>query len=199
MSFFKKAKAETVTSQQVYSGWNRLYKLEIDYTNSDGVTTRLPREVLDHGHAAAILLYDPDRDAVILVRQFRMGADFAGLPPFLLEIPAGLLDDDGPEEAIRREALEETGFAIGDPHPVFTFIASPGALTETIHLFAARINASEKVEEGGGVDHEHEDIEIVEMPLDEAFNAITSGEIIDAKTIIALQWAMLNREKLGSL
>ncbi|MCO6186486.1 NUDIX domain-containing protein [Rhizobium sp. L1K21] len=196
MSFFKKAKVETVSSELAYSGWNKLYRLEIDYTSSRGETFRLPREVMDHGSAVAILLYDAERDIVVLVRQFRIATQHAGLPPFVLEIPAGLLDGDAPEEAIRRETLEETGYAVGDLRFLFQTIASPGALTETIHIYAARVSLAARVHDGGGLEEEHEDIEIVEMRLDDAYAAIASGEIIDAKTIMALQWAMLHRDKL---
>lgn len=158
MSFFKKAKSETVSNELVYSGWNKLYRLEIDYTNSRGETFRLPREVMDHGSAVAILLYDRDRDIIVLVRQFRVAAQYVGLSPFLLEIPAGLLDGDAPEEAIRRETLEETGYAIGDVQFLFQCIVSPGALTETIHIYAARVSLANKVDEGGGLDEDRKSV-----------------------------------------
>lgn len=196
MNFFKKAKIETVKEDVAYSGWNKLHRLEYNYTNSRGETSLIVREVIDHGSAVGILLYDPSRDAVVLVRQFRSATHFIGQPPFVLEIPAGLLDGDAPEEAIRREALEETGYEVGSPRFIFKTMVSPGSLTEMIDIYAARVDLSHKVADGGGLDEEHEDIEIVEMPLDAAYEAIANGEIVDAKTIMALQWAMLNRDTL---
>ena len=198
MNFFAKAGARIVENTLVFKGWSRLHRLVIDYTSSRGETVSLPREVFDHGAAAAILLYDPTRDIVVLVRQFRVAAHFVGRPAFMLEVPAGLLDDDRPEDAIRREAMEETGYAIDKVTPLFSIFPSPGSLTEEVHLFFTEIDASQRVATGGGLDHEHEDIEIVEIPLDEAYAMIASGGIPDAKTIILLQWAMANRDKLVS-
>lgn len=198
MNFFAKAGARIVENNIVFKGWSRLHRLMIDYTNSRGQTVRLPREVFDHGAAAAILLYDPARDVVVLVRQFRVAAHFVGHPAFMLEVPAGLLDDDHPEVAIRREAMEETGYVVDKVIPLFSIFPSPGSLTEEVHLFVAEIDASQRVASGGGLDDEHEDIEVVEMPLEEAHAMIASGGIPDAKTIILLQWAMANREKLAS-
>jgi ADP-ribose pyrophosphatase len=198
MNFFARAGARIVENTLVFKGWSRLHRLIIDYTSSRGETVRLPREVFDHGAAAAILLYDPARDIVVLVRQFRVAAHFVGRPAFMLEVPAGLTDDDHPEDAIRREAMEETGYAVETVTPLFSIFPSPGSLTEEVHLFFAKIDLAQRVATGGGLEEEHEDIEIVEMPLDDAHALIASGGITDAKTIILLQWAMANRDKLAS-
>lgn len=183
-----------VDQQTVWKRFIRLSTIVVEQTRADGRVERLDREVHDHGAAAAILLVDPDRRSVVLVRQFRPGAFFGGHPDgFLLEVPAGLLDDDSPQDAIAREAMEETGYAISGLRHVFDMYSSPGTLTERVSCFAARIDANRRDGKGGGVDHEGEDIEVVEMPVEEAVGLIATGGIVDAKTIMMLQWLMLNR------
>ncbi len=177
-------------------GWTRLSSYDLDYTNRKGETNRLAREIYHRTPAACILLYDPKRDSVVLVRQFRLPAHLIGEQPFMLEVPAGLLDGDHPEEAIRREAMEETGYRIGELRFLFRTMMSPGSITEIIHCFFARIDAADRIEEGGGLDEEHEDIEVVEIPLGQALAMIETGGIIDGKTIMLLQWAALNRDTL---
>lgn len=177
--------------------WKRFIHLRtivLEQTRSDGRVEFLNREVHDHGAAAAILLVDPGRHSVVLVRQFRPGAFFGGHKDgFLLEIPAGLLDGDSPEAAVSREVMEETGYAISDARYLFDSYSSPGTLTERVSCFAARVDTTKRVGRGGGVDGEGEDIEIVEMPIDDAYGLIATGGIVDAKTIMLLQWLMLNR------
>ncbi|MCX8999002.1 NUDIX domain-containing protein [Rhizobiaceae bacterium BDR2-2] len=182
--------------ETLYRGFLHVEKLKIDQTLPDGRVAHLVREVHDHGHGAAILLYDAARGVVVLVRQFRTGPYVAGDDPFLLEVPAGLLDGEAPGEAICREAIEETGFFVAEAHRLFDVFASPGTLTEKITLFAAFVSPTDRVTNGGGLDAESEHIEFVELPLDEAFAKIGSGEIRDAKTVILLQWAMMNRAAL---
>ncbi len=196
MTFFKKAGAKVVEKIHAYKGWNDLYRLIIDYTGSNGKTVRVTREVADHGNAASILLYDPARDRVVLVRQFRTATFYLGREAFLLEAAAGLLDGDDPEDGVRREALEETGYRVGKVFPLFPMFGSPGMLAEEVHLFVGLIDTSVRETIGGGLADEHEDIEVVEMPLDEAFGLIGAGKIPDAKTIILLQWAVMNRAVL---
>ncbi len=199
MTFFRKAGARLVESTQAYKGWNNLYRLIIDYTRSDGETVQLPREVIDHGSAGAILLYDPARDVVVLVRQFRTATFYLGLDPFVLEAAAGLLDGDDPEAAVRREALEETGYRVGKVFPLFSTFGSPGALAEEVHLFVGLVDTTAREAAGGGLLDEHEDIEVVELPLDEAFAMIGEARLPDAKTIILLQWAVMNRTLLQAV
>ena len=193
MNFFAKAGARIIEKTEVFKGWNRVYRMIIDYTGSDGQTTRLNREVIDHGNAAAILLYDPERDTVVLVRQFRMGTFYLGQDPFVLEAAAGLLDGDEPEVAVRREALEETGYRVGRVIPLFSIFGSVGALAEEVHLFVGLVDTASRISRGGGLAHENEDIEVVEMPLQNALKMIDAGEIQDAKTIILLQWLRLHK------
>jgi len=114
----------------------------------------------------------------------------------MIEVPAGLLDGDHPEEAIRREAMEETGFRVRDVQFLFKIFSSPGAITEIIHFFAAVVDTTNRIGNGGGLADEHEDIEVLEVKLADAMAMIESGEIYDAKTIMLLQWAMLNRAGL---
>lgn len=185
-----------VGREALFNGFVRLERLMLEQTRPDGTVMTMAREVHDHGMAAAILLYDAARRAVVLVRQFRTGVYAAGDPPFLLEVPAGLLDGDAPEVAIMREAMEETGFFVGEVHRVMDVFASPGTLTEKITLFFAFVSATDRVSDGGGLEEEHEYIEVVDVPLDEAFAMISTGEISDAKTVILLQWAMMNRAVL---
>lgn len=196
MNFFARARARLVGTRHAYKGWNNLYQLVIDYTRSDGSTVRINREVVDHGSAVAVLLYDPGRDVVVLVRQFRTASFYLDRDPFILEVPAGLLDGNEPEEAVRRETMEETGYRIEKLVRLFPMLGSPGALAEEVHLFVGLVDGASRVAEGGGLDEEHEDIEIVELAFDEAFSMIASGNIPDAKTIILLQWAKMNRDLL---
>ncbi|MDM9619873.1 NUDIX domain-containing protein [Rhizobium sp. S96] len=197
MTKFENAKAEIVEDKTLSDGWTRLSNYEIDYTDSEGETHRLHREVYHRTPAATILLHDPKRDTVVLVRQFRLPVQLHGEPAWILETPAGLLDGEEPEAAIRREAMEETGFRVRDISFLFKAYSSPGSSTEVVHFFAASIDTDDRVSNGGGLAEEHEDIEVVEVPLDQALAMIGTGQIVDFKTIILLQWAALNRGALN--
>lgn len=187
-----------VTARRTLSkGFIHLEELEIDQTLPDGRVVQMKREVHDHGSGATILLYDAAQDSVVLVRQFRAAAYVAGDPAFMLETPAGLLDGEAPAEAIRREAIEETGYFVEDVHYLFDIYASPGTLTEKVSLFFAFVSPTDRVTDGGGVDDETEYVEVVNLPLQQAFAMIRSGEINDSKTVILLQWAMMNRMALS--
>lgn len=189
---FTDVKVDIIEDRVLSDNWYHLNKVTFDYTSRKGKTARLSREVYDRGNGATILLHDPERDVVVLVRQFRMPAFKNGSNGFLIEAPAGLLDGDHPEEAIRREAIEETGYQVRDVRFLFKSYMSPGAVTEVLHFFAATIDTSDRVADGGGLDEEHEDIEILEIPLTDALAMIETGEICDGKTIMLLQWAALN-------
>ncbi|AYG65735.1 MULTISPECIES: NUDIX domain-containing protein [unclassified Rhizobium] len=192
MSKFDKAKAEIVGEKTLADQWTRLSTFEVDYTDSQAEKHRLKREVYHRTPAACILLYDPKRETVVLVRQYRLPSQLVGLPERMIEVPAGLLDGDDPESAIRREAMEETGFRVRDVRFLFKAMTSPGAVTEIIHFFAALIDTSDRVADGGGLAEEHEDIEVLEVRLSDAMAMIEKGDIYDAKTIMLLQWAVLN-------
>lgn len=196
MSHRKAPEINIVEKKLLSDNWYFLHKVSFDYTGANGKTSRLDREVYDRGNGATILLYDPKRDLVVLVRQFRMPAYMNETDGLLIETPAGLLDGEHPEEAIRREAVEETGYQVRDVRFLFKCFMSPGAVTELIHFFAAIVDIDDRVAEGGGLEEENEDIEVLEVPLAKALAMVENGEILDGKTIMLLQWAVLNREKL---
>jgi nudix-type nucleoside diphosphatase (YffH/AdpP family) len=150
------------------------------------------REVYDRGNGAVILLYDRERRTVVLVRQFRLPAFVNGHPDgWLLEAPAGLLDARDPVDAIRREVEEETGYRIGEVQELYAAYMSPGSVSERLHFFAAPVDPAMRVHAGGGCAEEGEDIEVVELPFDEALAGIGSGQIADAKTIMLLYHARI--------
>lgn len=189
-------RVKIVSDTTLSQGWTRLSDYQLDYTDRNGETQRIKREVFHRTPAACILLHDRERDIVVLVKQFRLPAHLIGEPSFMIEVPAGLLDGEDAEDAIRREAMEETGYRIRDVRFVFKALTSPGSVTEVIHFFHASIDLSDRINEGGGLADEHEDLEVLEFPLDKAVTMVADGEIIDAKTIMLLQWAVLNRAAL---
>lgn len=183
------------SAETLYKGWSTLKKVVLDYRRNDGRWESQTREVTDHGNGAAVLPYDPERRTVLLVRQFRYAAFESGHSQALLEVCAGLLDGDGPEECARREAEEELGYRPTEFRFLSNPFMSPGSLTERVALFTARYTPADKVSDGGGRADETEDIEIVEMALKDAYAATQDGRIIDAKTIILIQHLMLKQNK----
>lgn len=176
--------------------WARLERVRFDYQRSDGRWQEQVREIYQRGHGAAILLYDLQRRSIVLVRQFRFPVyeeefEAGSGDGFLLEVPAGILERANPAATVKAEVLEETGFLIGEPQFLFTAYVSPGSVTERIHYFAAPYDSAERQDAGGGLEEEGEDIEVVEMSIDSALDAVKSGLIRDAKTIILLQLAAL--------
>ena len=173
----------------VYDGHFRLDRYRLRHRQfAGGLGPVLTREVLERGMVAAVLPVDPGRDRVVLIEQFRPGAWAAGRNPWLLECVAGVIEPgETPEELARREALEEAGCVITDLVPIATFLTSPGATTETVHLFCGRV-ASDGVGGLHGLGTEGEDIRATTMPISEAVALLDEGRIVNAKTIIALQW-----------
>ena len=169
-----------------------LRKASFDYQRRDGAWQTQIRESYDRGNGAAILLYDPSRGTVLLTRQFRYPAYENGHPEPLIEAVAGMLDEGDPEETIRREAEEEAGCRIASPRRIFEAFMSHGAVTERLTFFVAAYSAADRIGKGGGLIDEGEDIEILEPTLDEALAMIHSGAIMDAKTIMLLQYAKLH-------
>lgn len=167
----------------------KLREIAFDLRRRDGAWQSQSREVFDRGHAAAVLPIDPVRGTVILVRQFRLPALLAGHPAPLIEVIAGALDGDAPEDCARREALEEAGCEIGELKLAFHCFMSPGAVTERMHLFVATYDHASRVSKGGGLAEEGEDIEVLELPLTDALDRVAKAEIVDAKTILLLQYA----------
>ncbi len=172
--------------------WYTLRRFTYRYRRRDGTEQRQVREAYDRGNGACILLYNKARGTILLTRQFRLPA-FVNRHPdgMLLELPAGLLDDDDPATAIRREAEEETGYRIKHVKEVLSAYMSPGAVTERLHFFTADYTPADRVSAGGGHEGEGEDIEIVEVTLKDALAMIEKGEIIDAKTIMLIHYAAL--------
>ncbi|WP_039916571.1 GDP-mannose pyrophosphatase NudK [Cellvibrio mixtus] len=173
--------------------WYRLYKYSFDYRNNAGEWETQHREAYDRGNGATILLYNTSRQTVILTRQFRLPTFVNGnADGMLIEACAGLLDADNPRDCIVKEAREETGYQINNPRKIFEAYMSPGSVTEILYFFVAEYQQEDKVEEGGGLAHEQENIDVLELAFDEAFGMIGSGEIRDGKTIMLLQYARLN-------
>jgi nudix-type nucleoside diphosphatase (YffH/AdpP family) len=174
-------------------GWHVLRRTTYDYRRRDGAWTTEQRETYDRGNGATILLNDVDRATVLLTRQFRYPVYVNGHPDgMLVETAAGLLDDDDPETAIRREASEELGVRVGALTHVFDVYMSPGSVTERVHFYAAPYAPADRTGPGGGLADDGEDIEALEMTIDEALAGIRDGRVVDGKTIMLLQWAVLD-------
>ena len=182
-----------VEKKLLSDNWYKLYKYTFEFTDEAGKTYQQRREAYDRGNGAVILLYSRANKTIILTRQFRLPTFVNGNPDgMMIEACAGLLDEDNPEDCIRRETEEETGYRIEHVHKIYEAYTSPGSVTEILHFFTGEYSSNQKVTEGGGVDHEQENIEVLELNFDKAFNMIQTGEIRDAKTIMLLQYAKLN-------
>jgi nudix-type nucleoside diphosphatase (YffH/AdpP family) len=171
--------------------YGKLTTTNLQWRRDDGTWQTQHREVYDRGNAAAILPYHLGSRSVILVRQFRYPAFVGGHDDLLIEVAAGLLDDASPEDRIRLEAEEETGYRLHDVKKVFEAFMTPGAVTEKLHFFVAEYEPHMRVSAGGGLAHEGEEIEVLELGIDEALAMIDDGRIVDAKTIMLLQHAAL--------
>ncbi len=175
------------------NNWYTLKKLTFEATQNDGTTITQVREAYDRGNGATILLYNKLQGTVILTKQFRIPTYINGNEDgMMIECCAGLLDDDNPEECIRRETEEETGYKLSSVQKVFEVYMSPGSVTEILYFFVAEYASGMKVNEGGGAEDEHENIEVRELPFADSLAMIKTGEIRDAKTIMLLQYAQIN-------
>lgn len=173
--------------------WYLLNNVTFDFLRKDGVWITQKREVYDRGNGAGILLYNREQKTIILTRQFRLPAYLNGNETgMMVEVCAGLLDQDHPEQCIIRETEEETGYRIQSVQKIMEAYMSPGAITEILHLFVGEYDASMKVNDGGGLEHEQEEIEVIEIAFEDAYKKIATGEIKDAKTILLLQYAKIN-------
>ncbi|HDT4996378.1 TPA: GDP-mannose pyrophosphatase NudK [Klebsiella aerogenes] len=174
---------DKILSENYFLLRNMTYEL----TRRDGSVVRHKREVYDRGNGATVLLYNPNKQSVVLVRQFRVATWVNGNPDgMLIETCAGLLDNDAPEVCIRKEAIEETGYQVGEARKVFELYMSPGGVTELIHFFIAEYSEAQRANRGGGVDDE--DIEVLELPFVRALEMVASGEIQDGKAVSLLQY-----------
>lgn len=173
--------------------WYILNKVTFDYQNKDNTWGTQNREVYDRGNGAVILLYNTKKKTVILTKQFRLPTYLNGNETgMMIEACAGLLDEDHPEQCIIRETEEETGYRLTQVQKVFESYMSPGAVTEILYFFTGEYDESMKVSEGGGLDNEQENIEVLEFNFEEAYAMIARGEIKDAKTIMLLQYVKIN-------
>lgn len=197
---------EVESRETVFSGYFRVDQYRLRHRLfAGGWSDTAGREVFERGHAVAVILYDPDRDLLVLIEQFRIGA-FAALrsephlgvkaSPWLLEVVAGIIDEgESPDAVARREAMEEAGCEILEMEPVCRFLLSPGVMTESLSLFCGRVDA---VGVGGihGLKHEHEDIRVLTAPVAEAFRWLDEGRFVNATALVAMLWFRLNREDL---
>ncbi|MDN5423617.1 MAG: GDP-mannose pyrophosphatase NudK [Chryseobacterium sp.] len=177
-----------LTTEILSDNWYTLNKVTYSIEKKDGTKETQSREAYDRGNGAVILLYNKLTGKVILTRQFRLPTFINGnTTGMLIEACAGLLDDDHPEECIKRETEEETGYKISKAEKIFEAYMSPGSVTEILHFFTAEYSAEMKITYGGGLEEEGENIEVLELPFEQALSMVDTGEIKDAKTIMLLQ------------
>jgi len=193
--FSLKPQIKNIEKKVLSDNWYTLYKIIFDYRLKDGRWVQQIRESYDRGNGAAILLYNDEKETVVLIRQFRMPSFLNGNDSgMLIETCAGLLDDNDPDTCIIKEVFEETGYSINSVEKVMQAYMSPGAVTEIIHLYLGAYTDQMKVNKGGGLEEEHEEIEVLELPFSEALNMVVTGEIKDAKTIMLLQHLALRKK-----
>lgn len=188
----KNDKVNILQTEILSDNWYTLRKVTFEYLKDDGTKEIQSREAYDRGNGATILLYNKKQKTVILTQQFRLPTFVNGNESgMLIEACAGLLDNDNPEDCIRRETEEETGYKISKVEKIFEAYMSPGSVTEIVYFFIAEYTKEMKVNEGGGVEEEQENIEVLELDFEKAYQMIASGEIKDGKTIMLLQYLKL--------
>ena len=188
------SKVKIKSVKNLSNDWYTLDKVNFDYQIKNGSWQNQNRESYDRGDGACILLFNAEEKKVILTKQFRMPSYLNGNEDgMMIEVCAGLLDKDDPLTCIKKEAEEETGYKILEPQKVFELYSTPGAVTEKIHYFIAEYSRNMKISEGGGLEEESEEIEVLETDFNKAIEMISTGEICDAKTIILLQYAQINK------
>ncbi len=185
------------TEELLSDNWYVLKKYTFDLRRRDGSWQSQTREIYDRGNGATILLYNREQRTVLLIRQFRMPTFVNGYHGYLIESAAGLLDNASPEERIRLEAEEETGYRVGHVEKIYSAFMSPGSVTERIHFFIGEYQPGDRVSDGGGLEEEGEDIEVLELGFEAALSMVQSGEIVDGKTIMLLQFLELRMLKEG--
>lgn len=186
-------KVKINSSVVLSDNWGKLNKVKYEYQLKDGTWQIQEREVYNRGNGAVILLYNKDKGTVILTRQFRLPTWFNGNEDgLMIEACAGMLDEKDPEECIRRETEEETGYSLSDVRKIMEVYMSPGSVTEILYFFVGAYSDAMKISDGGGLDKEQENIEVLELPFNKAMQMIESAEIKDAKTIMLLQYAFIH-------
>ncbi|HEX7764865.1 MAG TPA: GDP-mannose pyrophosphatase NudK [Cellvibrio sp.] len=186
-------KIKNLTKTLLSDNWYTLNKYSFEYQKNNGEWGKQEREAYDRGNGSTILLYNTAKGTVILTRQFRLPTYVNGNSDgMLIEACAGLLDQHNAEDCIKKEAEEETGYKIEKVTKIFQAYMSPGSVTEIVHFFIAEYSENMKVSEGGGLEHEQENIEVLELKFTAAYAMIESGEIMDGKTIMLLQYAKVH-------
>lgn len=191
-------KLEILSGPEIkYKGYYSLTETILRFKQNDGTMSEtVSRLNLDRPNASCVLLYDPETDEIILVKQFRYSVYVGGDDGWMTEIVAGVIDpNDDPERAARREVMEESGYEIEELEHLYTFYPSPGGCSEKCFVYAAVVSESMRKGAGGGHPDENEDIEVLKIPSDEAIAMMDRGEINDGKTLVALQWFSANRGK----
>lgn len=192
-----KNEIEILGKSCVFDGYFRIDRYRLRHTlHQGGMSREIVREVFERGNAVGILPFDPDRDEVVMIEQFRIGAYAAGADPWLTEIVAGIIEQgEFAEQVARREIAEETGLKVGDLWPMVRYLSSPGGASERVELFLGRVDARGA---GGvhGLEFEEEDIRVFPLPYADAAAMVEEGKIGNAMTLIALQWLMLHRHEV---
>lgn len=188
---------EILEKSAPFAGYFRIDRYRLRHRlYAGGWSDDITREVFERGHAAAVIPYDPDADAVVLIEQFRIGALAAGHDPWLVEVVAGIIESgEDPADVVRREATEEAGCTITTLEPIGTVLLSPGGSSETLALYCGRVDSTRVGGVHGRAD-EGEDIRVLVQPFDQALSLLRSDQIMNANAVIALQWLALNREEL---
>lgn len=190
-------RVEILEKTTPFKGYFQIDRYRLRHRKFDGGwTDEMTREIFERGHAAAVLLYDPARDRVVLIEQFRPGAYAAGMEPWLVEIVAGIIEPgEEPEAVVRREAEEEAGCTVGDLLPIGRFLATPGGSSETVMIYCGRVDSQGA---GGvhGLDHEHEDIRVLPLDRAEALARLAAGGVTNLIAAAALQWLALNHTEV---
>lgn len=189
---------EILDKKTVYKGFLQVDVYRLRHKKFDGSWTDVlpPREVCDRGPAVGVMLYDPDRDALVMIEQFRVGSAAVGGPAWMTEIVAGMVGaDESPEEVARREAMEEAGCAIQEIEFIGDYFVSPGAFTEQVFVYCGRVD-SRGLAATGGLEEEHEDIRIMVMPVDEVIALMDANRLRNSVAIIAVGWLARHREAL---
>jgi ADP-ribose pyrophosphatase len=188
---------DILEKKAVYQGYFRIDRYTLRHgLFAGGMSGKVTREVFERGHAVGLLPYDPVRDAVVLIEQFRIGAYAAGMEPWLVEIVAGIIENgEAPEDVARRETLEEAGLTISELIPVCRYLVSPGGTSESVRVFVGRIDSTGA---GGihGLNSEDEDIRVTAMPWSDARRLLDDGKITNVLTMVALQWFALHRDEV---
>tara|TARA_R110001583_G_scaffold115738_4_gene266322 strand:- start:622 stop:1218 length:597 start_codon:yes stop_codon:yes gene_type:complete len=187
-------KIKNINKKLLSDNYYILNKVTFDYLMKNGNWVNQMREVYDRGDGAGILLYNKEKQTVILTKQFRMPTYMNDNEDgFLIEVCAGLLDKDNPEACIIRETEEEVGYRLKKVKKVYEAYSSPGVMTEKMHFFIGEYTDDMKVNDGGGLDSEHEDIEVLELPFEVAIEMLNTGQIEDTRTIVLLQYAIIHK------